>query len=95
MLHFHPPNLIQSYVSILNNIQKNLKIPNESSEAVTQRRTDNTIAKRKSTKGQTTIYKALHRKQKIEQLKTRSEFGCSRKMSSIYSTSSRNLIHII
>jgi hypothetical protein len=23
MLHFHPPNLIQSYVSILNNIQKN------------------------------------------------------------------------
>jgi hypothetical protein len=58
-------------------------------------RTDNTIAKRKSTKGQTTIYKALHRKQKIEQLKTRSEFGCSRKMSSIYSTSSRNLIRRI
>jgi hypothetical protein len=31
------------------------------------RRTDNTMAKRKRTKGQTTIYKTLHRKLKIEQ----------------------------
>ena len=30
-------------------------------------RTDNTMAKRKRTKGQTTIYKILHRKLKIEQ----------------------------
>jgi hypothetical protein len=31
------------------------------------RRTDNTMAKGKRTKGQTLIYKTLHRKQKIEQ----------------------------
>jgi hypothetical protein len=35
-------------------------------ESVYRRRTDNTMAKRKSTKGQT-IYKALRRKLKIEQ----------------------------
>ena len=38
--------------------KKSLKIPKEQSESVNQRRTDNTMAKRKSTKGQTTIYKA-------------------------------------
>jgi hypothetical protein len=31
------------------------------------RRTDNTMANRKSTKGQTMIYKTLHRKLKVEQ----------------------------
>ena len=31
------------------------------------RRTDTTMAKRKRTKGQTTTYKTLHRKLKIEQ----------------------------
>jgi hypothetical protein len=31
-----------------------------------KRRTDNTMIKRKKTKGQTTIYKTLHRKLKIE-----------------------------
>jgi hypothetical protein len=35
-------------------------------ESVYRRKTDNTMAKRKSTKGQT-IYKALRRKLKIEQ----------------------------
>ena len=35
------------------------------------RRRDNTIAKRKRTKGQTTIYKALHRKLKIKQHPTK------------------------
>ena len=35
--------------------RKCLKIPKGQSESVYQRRTDNTIAKRKSTKGQTTI----------------------------------------
>jgi ribosomal protein L21E len=34
-----------------------LKIPKEQSETVYRRRTDNTMAKRKSTKGQTTIDK--------------------------------------
>ena len=32
-----------------------------------KRRTDNTMAKRRRTKGQTMIYKTLHRKHKIEQ----------------------------
>jgi hypothetical protein len=39
-----------------------LKIPKGYSEAINRRRTDNTMIKRKRTKGQTTIYKTLHRK---------------------------------
>jgi hypothetical protein len=42
-----------------------LKIPKRKSEAVNQR-TDNTMTKRKRTKGQTMIYKTPHRKLKIE-----------------------------
>jgi hypothetical protein len=38
-------------------IKKSLKIPKGQSESVYRRRTDNTMAKRKSTKGQTTINK--------------------------------------
>jgi hypothetical protein len=37
--------------------KKNLKIPKGQSESVYRRRTDNTMAKIKSTKGQTTINK--------------------------------------
>ena len=37
--------------------KKSLKIPKGQSKSVYRRRTDNTMAKRKSTKGQTTIYK--------------------------------------
>ena len=37
--------------------KKSLKIPKGKSESVYRRRTDNTMAKRKNTKGQTTIYK--------------------------------------
>ena len=37
--------------------KKSLKIPKGQSESVYRRRTDNTMAKRKRTKGQTTIYK--------------------------------------
>jgi hypothetical protein len=37
--------------------KKSLKIPKGQSESVYRRRTDNTMTKRKSTKGQTTIYK--------------------------------------
>jgi hypothetical protein len=37
--------------------KKSLKIPNGKSESVCRRRTDNTMAKSKSTKGQATIYK--------------------------------------
>ena len=37
--------------------KKSLKIPKRQSESVNRRITDNTVAKRKSTKGQTTINK--------------------------------------
>jgi hypothetical protein len=37
--------------------EKSLKIPKGQSESEYRRRTDNTMAKRKNTKGQTTIYK--------------------------------------
>jgi hypothetical protein len=39
------------------NIKKSLKIPKGQSESVYRRRTDNTMVKRKGTKGQTMIYK--------------------------------------
>jgi hypothetical protein len=39
--------------------KKSLKIPKEQSESVNRRRTDNTMAKRKSTRGQSTIYNLL------------------------------------
>jgi hypothetical protein len=42
---------------LLKNNKKSLKIPKEQTEAIKRRRTNNTIVKRKSTKGQTTIYK--------------------------------------
>jgi hypothetical protein len=38
-------------------LKKSLKIPKGQSESVYRGRTENTMAKRKSTKGQTTIYK--------------------------------------
>ena len=44
-----------------------LKILKEQSESVNRRRTDKTMTKIKRTKRQTTIYKALQRKLKIEQ----------------------------
>ena len=40
-----------------------------------RRRTDNTMAKRKRKKGQITIYKALHRKLKIEQREAHTKSG--------------------
>jgi hypothetical protein len=36
------------------------------SKAINRRRTNNTMAKRKKTKGQTMMYKTIHRKLKIE-----------------------------
>ena len=50
-------NLEIRYYSIYFLFKKNLKIPKGQSETVYRRRTDNTMAKRKSTKGQTTIDK--------------------------------------
>ena len=46
---------------------KSLRIPKGKSISV-NRRTDSTMAKRKKAKGQATIYKTLHRNQKIEKL---------------------------
>jgi hypothetical protein len=43
-----------------------LKVPQGYSESVNPRRTDITMAKRKRTKEQTEIYKAIHIKLKIE-----------------------------
>jgi hypothetical protein len=51
-------------VSIFIVAKKSLKIPKGQSESIYQR-TDNTMAKRKSTKGQTTIQN-IHIKLKIE-----------------------------
>jgi len=45
--------------------KKSLKIPKGNPETV-NRRTDNTMAIRKRTKGQTMIYKRLHKKLNIE-----------------------------
>jgi len=46
---------------------KCFKIPKGQSEAVIRRRTDNTMAKRKRSKGHTLVYKTLHRKLEMEQ----------------------------
>jgi hypothetical protein len=46
--------------------KKSLKIPKGQSESVYRRRTDNIMAKRKSTKGQTTNLQGIHIKLKIE-----------------------------
>ena len=40
--------------------KKSLMIPKGESESINLKRTDNTMDKRKGTKGQTTIYKTLH-----------------------------------
>jgi hypothetical protein len=48
-----------------NDTKKSLKIPKGQSESV-YGRTDNTMAKRKRAKAQTTIYKNIHVKLKIE-----------------------------
>jgi hypothetical protein len=68
-----PPNMI-NMLSIkywfwwYKSFKKSLKIPKGQSESVYmhRKRTDNTMAKRKSTKGQTTINKNIHIKLKIE-----------------------------
>jgi hypothetical protein len=46
--------------------KKSSNTPKKESESANQRRTDNTMAN-KRTKGQRTIYKTLHRKLKINQ----------------------------
>ena len=56
----YPLEYIQgTYLKAINKIftKNSLKIPTGYSESVNRRRTDNTMAKRKRTKGQTAIYK--------------------------------------
>ena len=48
---------INRYELLLLYVKKSLKISKGQSESVYRRKTDNTMAKRKRTKGQTTIYK--------------------------------------
>ena len=50
--------------------QRSLKITKGTPEAAHRRRADNTMTKRKRTKGQRTIYKTRHRKLKIKQHET-------------------------
>ena len=47
---------VNNFPRIASLAMKSLKIPKEQSESVYRSRTDNTMVKRKSTKGQTTIY---------------------------------------
>ena len=49
--------------------EKSLKIPKGLSECVYRSRTDNTMAKRKGTKGQTTLVKTVTRIEHIELIK--------------------------
>ena len=58
------PTSVQQQCAICN---KSLKIPKWQSGIINQRGTDNAMAKRKGTKGPTTIYNALYRKLKFEQ----------------------------
>ena len=75
-----------------------LKIPKGQSQSVYRRRTDNTLAKRISTKGQTTIYKAYIYKAKDRvtrnPLNTGGELMCSRKVDSPCFTSGTRRVNI-
>jgi hypothetical protein len=63
----YPCHLLDNWKKIKNDLAgKLLKILMMKSEAI-NRRTENTMTKKKRTKRNTTIYKTLHRKLKIEQ----------------------------
>jgi len=66
-----------SAFNIVNFIKKSLKIPKGQSESIYRRGTGNTMAKRKSTKGQTTIYKTYKDRVTRTPLKTGCELRCS------------------
>jgi hypothetical protein len=78
-------------------LPKSLMIPKGQSKSV-YRRTDNTMAKRKSTKGQTTIYKTTHKttdRVTRTPLKTGGELRCSERVSSSCSTSGTRLVNLV
>ena len=74
--------------------KKSLKIPKGSSESVNRRRTDNTMAKRKSTKGQTTKYKTKYRVIRTP-LKTGGDLIWSGRVSSSCSTSGTRRVNLV
>ena len=79
-------------------LQKSLKIPMRLSESVYRRRTENTMAKITSTKGQTTIYNHTHKtKDRVTrtQLKTGDELRCSGRISSSCSTSGTRRVNLV
>ena len=65
------------YDSVVIFYSKSMKIPKGKLEDLIPRMTDNTMAKRKRTKGQTTNNKTLHRKLKIEQHESQKKTGWS------------------
>ena len=72
--------------------------PKSHYKAANRRKTNNTMAKRKRTKGQTTTYKTLHRKQKIEQrkpIKTQGELMCPGSVSSSCSTNGTRRVTLL
>ena len=73
--------------------KKCLKLPKRQPESV-YRRTDNTMAKRKSTKEQTTIYKTENRITRT-QLKTGGELRCSGRVRSSCSTSDTRRVNLV
>ena len=76
--------------------KKSLKIPKGQSESVYRIRTDNTMAKRKSIKGQTTIYKThITLTLTWTPLKTGGGLMCSGRVSSSFSTSGTRRITLV
>ena len=84
---------------VLNQIfKKSLKIPKGQSESVYRRKTDNTVAKAKSTKGQTTIYKTYTYNWRLSNtipLKTGGELRCSGRVSSSCSTCGTRRVNLV
>jgi len=85
---------VTSLCWIIRKFKKSLKIPKGQSESVYRRRTANTMAKRKSTKGQTTIYKTYKTKNQVTRtpLKTGGELRWSRRVSSSTSGTRRVIL---
>jgi len=79
-------------------MKKSLKIPKGQSETVYRRRTDNTMATRKSTKGQITIYNHTYKiKDRLTRtpLKTGGELRWSGRVSSSCSTSGTRHFNLV
>ena len=79
-------------------LKKSLKIPKGQSEFVYRRRTDNTMAKRKSTKGRTRSTKHTYKtKDRVTRtpLRTGGELRCSGRVRSFCSTSGTRRVNLV